>query len=62
MAETKRAMAERHVREQEARIAEQREIISRLAAAGEPTVLAEQTLEIMQRFLAVIRADAARYL
>jgi hypothetical protein len=55
-------MAERHVREQEARIAEQREIISTLAAAGEPTVLAEQTLEIMRRFLAMIRADAVRYM
>jgi len=58
--ETFREMALRHIREQEGRIAEQKEIIETLAAAGESTILVSEVLESMEVTLAAMRAEVDR--
>jgi hypothetical protein len=59
--ETIREMALRHVHEQEARIAEQKEIIETLTAAGQSTVLVREVLETMELTLAAMRTEVDRY-
>jgi len=60
MAETPLERAVRHVAKQEALIAKQWALIRQLQEAGQPDVLALQTLATMERTLEVFRLDVER--
>ena len=53
-AESRREMVHRHIRRQEDLIVRQRQLIEKLAAAGDSTRLAGQVLESMESTLALL--------